>query len=98
MTISQEEVFINTLAADVEVVRTVLAAFVMGIAKSRPQAFVELKGGILDGIAQLGLDAPRSQDNERVRQLTRARAEAFFADVERGVGVLQTKPDPSKTN
>ena len=98
MTISQEEVFINTLAADVEVVRTVLIAFLLGIAKTRPQAFAELKGGLLDGFEQIGLDAPRTQDDERVRELTLLRAQKFFAAVEKGIGAIQTKAETSEVN
>ena len=37
MTISQQEVFINEMSADIEVVRSVLIAFVLGIARSRPK-------------------------------------------------------------
>jgi hypothetical protein len=98
MTISQQEVFINEMLADIEVVRSVLIAFVLGIAKSRPESFAVLKNGVLDGMAQLGVDAPRRQDNERVRQLTLARAQAFFADVEKGLGLLQTKLGASEVN
>ena len=98
MTISQQEVFINELVADIEVVRSVLIAFVLGIARSRPQSFVILKNGVLDGMAQLGSDAPRTEDDERVRQLTLARARAFFADVEKGLRVLETIPGASEVN
>ena len=56
MTISQQEVFINELVADIEVVRSVLIAFVLGNARSRPQSFVILKNGVLDGMAQLGVE------------------------------------------
>ena len=98
MTISQQEVFINEMSADIEVVRSVLIAFVLGVAKSRPESFAVLKNGVLDGMAQLGVDAPRTQDNERVRQLTLARAQAFFADVEKGLGLLQTKLGASEVN
>ena len=98
MTISQQEVFINEMSADIEVVRSVLIAFVLGIARSRPQSFVILKNGVLDGMTQLGLDAPHTQDNESLRQLTLARARAFFADVERGLRVLQTNPGASEVN
>jgi hypothetical protein len=98
MTVSQQEVFINEMVAEIEVVRSVLIAFVLGIARSRPQSFAILKNGVLDGMAQLGLDAPRTQDDERVRQLTLARARAFFADVEKGLRVLETKPGTSEVN
>jgi hypothetical protein len=91
MTISQREVVIDEISADIEVVRSVLIAFVLGIAKSRPELFVVLKNGVLDGMAKLGVDVPRTQDNERVRQVTLARAQTFFADVEKGLGLLQTK-------
>jgi hypothetical protein len=47
-------------------------------------------------MAQLGVDAPRTQDNERVRQLTLARAQAFFADVEKGLGLLQPNSEPPR--
>jgi hypothetical protein len=98
MTISQQEIFINEMVADIEVVRSVLIAFVLGIARSRPQSFAILKNGVLDGMAQLGLDTPRTQDDERVRQLTLSRAQAFFADVEKGLRVLETKPVASEVN
>ena len=98
MTISQQEIFINEMVADIEVVRSVLIAFVLGIARSRPQSFAILKNGVLDGMAQLGLDTPRTQDDERVRQLTLSRAQAFFADVEKGLRVLETKPVTSEFN
>ena len=98
MTISQQEVFINEMSADIEVVRSVLIAFVLGIARSRPESFAILKNGVLDGMAQLGLDAPHAQDNESLRQLTLARARAFFADVEKGLRVLETKPGASEAN
>lgn len=98
MTISQQEVFINEMSADIEVVRSVLIAFVLGIARSRPESFAILKHGVLDGMAQLGLDAPHTQDNESLRQLTLARARAFFADVEKGLRVLQTNPGASEVN
>jgi hypothetical protein len=95
---SEEAIFINTLAADIEVIRSVLAAMLVGPAKARAQAYSDMKAGVLEGVAQLGLDAPRTQDNERVRQLTLQRAEAFFADVETLAGILQTKQVSSSVN
>jgi hypothetical protein len=98
MNITEEERFINTLAADVQVLRTVLMALLLSLSKSGSPAYAELKNGVLGGIAQLGLDAPWTQDNERVRQLAVQRAQAFFEDVEMAAGIRQTKPDPSAVN
>ena len=61
MTLSQQEIF-DEMTADIEVVRSVLIAFVLGIAKSRPQSFAVLKNGVLDGMTQLGLDAPHARE------------------------------------
>ena len=48
-------------------------------------------------MTQLGSDA-QTQDNESLRELTLARARAFFADVERGLRVLQTNPGASEVS
>ena len=98
MTISAEERFINTLAADVDVLRLVHIAQLSRVGLARPEVFAELRKAVFEGVAQQGLDTPRTQDAERVRQLTLARTEAFFGDVETVMGLMKTNPDPSKAN
>jgi len=96
--VSAEERFINTMAADVEVLRLVQIAQLARLGQVRLEALAELRYGVLEGASQMGLDAPRTQDNERVRQLTLARAQAFFSDVDAVMGALQTKAGPARTN
>ena len=96
--LGREEVFINTLACDVEVLRTVLIAVLFRLAEARPEILADLKSGVLTGLEQFGLDNPRTQENERVRQLILERGRAFFADVEKALGQPQTNPNPSRPN
>jgi len=98
MPFTKEALFINTLASDVEVLRLVVTGILVRLIEAQPQALDDLKNGVLTGLSQAGPDTPQSQDNERVRQLTYERGQAFFQDLEYILKLPQTKPKPSDVN
>ena len=73
-----EEDFINELAADVEAVRIVLTALLVGPAKQNSCIYNDTKFAAMSGAAQFGAGEPQAPNAERFRQLILKRLEGFF--------------------
>jgi hypothetical protein len=100
MSIGSVERALNTIVADLEVLRWVQVAQLARLGEVRPETLAELKGSVLQPIEELAakVAAGEGQDAHLTWQLTLERAKKFFEDVEKVTGKGQAPPSPSTIN
>jgi hypothetical protein len=100
MSMSSVERALNTIVADLEVLRWVQVAQLARVGEAGPETLAELKSSVLQPIEQLAAKAAAGGERNAhpTWQLTLERAKKFFEDVEKVMGKGQAPPNPSTIN